>query len=243
MNEFFSATPNEPLFSLFSLMHIIPLIILVGLVALLITFKEQIKKHPKEHLFRYGLALTLLICDLSIYVWRIGTGTFSVSYALPLHLCTITAYSLMFVLITKNKTVFGFIFYAGLAGAIMAILYPDFGRFNYTQYRYYEFMIIHTTLILGLLYMVFIHDFVPRFHSLVKSYIVVHIYAIVIIIPFNYLFDGTYMMLVNNNAAILEVLGPWPMTAIVLEFLLLILFGLAYLTTYLLVLRNEPKHD
>jgi hypothetical integral membrane protein (TIGR02206 family) len=239
MNGFFSAEPNLPRFTLFSLQHIIPLVILITLVALLFLYKDKIKAYKNEKYIRYTIAAILLISDLSIYVWRISTNTFNVSSSMPLHLCTITAYVLMYVLVSKNQRIFNILFYAGFAGAIMALVNPEFGGFNYTQYRYYEFMIIHSALVIGLLYMVVITGFIPKFDALVKSYVAVHLYALIIVIPVNYLVDGTYMMLVNSTVDILNILGPWPMSAIVLEVLLLVLFGLSYGLTYLLVLRKE----
>jgi len=236
---FFSAIPNDPKFTLFSLQHIIPLLILFILIALLFIFKEQIRNFKHEKFIRYGLALILLLSDLSIYVWRITTDTFDVSKSLPLHLCTITAYVLMYILVTKNKKAFNILFYAGLAGAIMALGNPEFGGFNFTQYRYYEFMIIHSTLVIGLLYMVVIVRYIPTLDSLWKSYVAVHLYALIIVIPINYLVDGSYMMLVNSTVDILNILGPWPMSAVVLEFLLLVLFALSYGLTYILILRKE----
>lgn len=239
MLTFFSSIPNEPKFNIMSLSHIIPLVILIALIILLVNNRESIRKYKNEKYIRYGLAATLIISDLSIYIWRFSTDTFTIKSSLPFHLCTITAYLLAYILVTKNEKLFKYVFYAGLAGAIMALGYPDFGRFNFTQYRYYEYFIIHLALVVGLLYMVLVHRFIPRKDSLVKSIIAVHIYAIVFIIPFNYLTGGTYMMLVNTPQGVQNLVGAWPGNIFILEFLMLLLLGIAYLSTYLLVLRKE----
>lgn len=241
MLTFFSSVPNEPNFKMFSLSHIIPLLILGILIGLLVKYRDPIKEYKHERLVRYTLAFLLIGSDLSIYVWRFVTNSFTIINSLPLHLCTVTTYLLAVVLITMNKKLFEITFYAGLAGAIMALVYPIFDGFNYTQYRYYEYFLIHIVLVIGLLYMIFIHKWIPTFSDLKKSFVAVHIYAIVIVIPFNLITGGTYMMLVNNKAAILDILGGWPINLIMIEFLLVLLFALSYGIIYATVLRKQKR--
>jgi hypothetical integral membrane protein (TIGR02206 family) len=127
-----------------------------------------------------------------------------------------------------------------MAGALMALLTPDL-RFSFTQYRYYEFMIVHGLIMFSIMYMLFVYDFVPGFDSLKKSFFTVHLIGLVMI-PFNYTFNASYMLLVNKpSGTILDLFGEWPVYLIGIELLLIILFSINYSLIYFFILRPKTS--
>lgn len=239
LKHFFSTEAN-PKLQLFTLPHLIPIILIIISIILIARNKEFFRNWKYEKHFRYTLAISLFLCDMSILIWRLSTHTFSIKYSLPLHLCTFSIYASIFMLLKINKKVFDYIFYFAMAGALMALLSPDL-RFSYTQFRYYEFMIAHGLILVSIMYMLFVYDFIPRFDAVIKSFLVVQVLGI-LLIPFNTLTGGTYMMIVNKTPnAVLDKFGPWPYYVIGLEILLILLFLISYLIIYIFIFRNKEN--
>ncbi|QVK20476.1 TIGR02206 family membrane protein [Mycoplasmatota bacterium] len=235
--NFFSTEP-DPKMTLYSLEHIIPLLITIVLVILLYYKRNFFKSWKYEKHFRIFLVIFLIFCEITIVLWRGLTGTYNITHTLPLHLCSFSALAIEIVLITKSKKIMDFVYYISIGGAFIAMFYPDL-RFTHLQYRYWEFFIFHILIIFSTYYMVFVHDLVPSKNSILKSMLIVHIIAIPIIVV-NTLIDGSYMMLVNTSVPLLvDLFGEWPKYIIGLELLLIGLFSVNFIITYLFIYRNK----
>ena len=55
--------------------------------------------------------------------------------------------------IPRNKTLFEFLFYAGIIGAIQAFLTPQINYYDDSLYRYIEYHVTHAGIILLPIYM------------------------------------------------------------------------------------------
>jgi len=180
------------------------------------------------------------LSEISIALWRGITGTYNITHTLPLHLCSFSAIAIEIVMITKSQKIMDYIYYISIGGAFIAMVYPDL-RFSFTQFRYIEFFLFHIVIVVSIFYMVFVHQLLPSRVSLVKSFVVVHVLAVPIIL-FNSMVNGSYWMLVNTSVPLLEELfGYWPRYIVGLEILLVVLFSINYLITYFVVERNRKN--
>ncbi|ARK30422.1 Integral membrane protein (intg_mem_TP0381) [Halalkalibacter krulwichiae] len=190
--------------------------------------------HLRNHYFvrKYSHLLfivLLVISEISIVAWSIAVGQWDIRYNLPLQLCTISLYLCIFMLATKNFLLFEFVYFFGLGGAIQAILTPDL-FYTFPHFRFIHFFVAHIAIIFSILYMVWVMQFRVTFRSLIKSFALLNVLAILAFIV--NIYTGTnYMFLARKptNPSILDYLGPYPWYIISLEFLVFFIFLFLYL--------------
>ncbi len=245
LKDFFGRGPIGYEFNYFSLAHILPLMALILLIILLFIFRNKIKHSPYEYNIRITLAAFIIINEM-MFVWdQVYLGVASISNDMPLHLCGIGMYVTAFMLLLNSKKIFEVFYFWILCGAVMGLItpaalvlndYPDFGPMNF---RYYQYFIGHSALIIFIFYMIFISKYIITFKSFIKSYIILNIYALFILF-INYLIDANYLYLRGaiDGASLLDILPKFPYNIIVLDVLAFIAFLIAYLPWYFI---NKKK--
>ena len=119
-------------FVLFSSLH--GLIVMVGLLFLVATYWYARKK-ATESTYRRDVRLfagTMAAVYFFLSVFKISQNEWSVQSNLPLHLCDISAWTLVYALYFKNKTAFELGYFWGMSGALLA-----FGLPTVTQIDWY----------------------------------------------------------------------------------------------------------
>src|SRR5690625_7502091 len=86
-------------------------------------FRFQLKPYRKQ--IRLFIGTLLILSRLSLNIWYVLTGTWSVQHALPIELCSIASLAVGIMLLTKNRFLFETFYFIGIAGAIQAIITPD----------------------------------------------------------------------------------------------------------------------
>ena len=84
--------------------------------------------------------------------WRLG---------LPLHLCDFSSASIILYFLTKRREFFVFAYFAGIAGAGMAILTPDV-LYSFPHIDYLRHMIGHSMILLGVTYAMIVENQRPQ---------------------------------------------------------------------------------
>jgi hypothetical integral membrane protein (TIGR02206 family) len=149
---------------------------------------------------------------------------------LPLYLCSVFVWVGAYMLLTKNYTIYEFIYLLGIPAALQAFLTPDAGRFGFPHYRFFQVMLSHGLIITSALYMTFVCRFRPTWKSVVKVLVVSNIYAVIVFF-FNFLIGSNYLFLAHklDTASLLDVLPPWPQYLIFVEILGIVFILLLYL--------------
>lgn len=138
--------PDGVGFSTFSVGHLIWLFcIIAGIVAAAFVYKGLGDKGRKIMRLTVGAAIILLEIIKDIY--HIILGEFSYGY-LPFHLCGINILLIAFDMIKPTKIVRNFLYYFAIAGAALALIFP-----NWTQLPFWNFSSIHSFSIHALLIM------------------------------------------------------------------------------------------
>ncbi|KPU45456.1 integral membrane protein [Oxobacter pfennigii] len=216
-------------FILFSPAHISAMIAIALICLIFYLLRDKIKRGSKRDALRIAIAVILLLQEASFQIWTVSIDAWSVKWTLPLELCSISAILCAVMLLTKSYKIYEIVYFTGIGGAIQAIFTPEIGMYTYPHFRYFQFFTAHGAIILACLFMTFVENYKPAAKSIIKTFIYLNIYAIIIGI-FNKLTGSNYMFLCAKPEAssIMDYLGPWPFYIISLEAVAFIIFVLLY---------------
>lgn len=223
----FSPDPLGAPFRLFGPSHLVALGVLVGLNVVLWSLR-----HASDRIRRavsWTMALTLWANEIGFHVWRIAVGTWNVQEMVPLHVCSVLAWTVPIALITRNRRLYEFVYFLGLGAASQGVLTPDLGPYDFPHYRYFETFISHGLEFTAALWLTWT-GLRPTWRSVWRVFGWLNAYMVVVF--FANLALGSNYMFVNRKpatASILDVLPPWPWYVLVLEGIGLVLFTLSYL--------------
>lgn len=233
---YFFGIGTEVEFSNFTLAHILPILLMVGVILLIWKFREEIRESKHEKTFRYVLAFTMIISEMS-YFWRLvgvpALGANPVDH-LPITVCGWSVVFCSYMLVGKSQTLFDISYFWLFSGTVFALLTPTVITYTGpTRFRFYQFWLEHTTGYIAIFYMIFIHKLRPTLKSMVKSYCALAVLAViayfsnVLIGPgANYL----YMAKPESTPSILDFLPPnFALRIFVMGAIITLMFFLAYL--------------
>jgi len=90
-------------FRLFSLPHIIALLVVAALNVIMVLALKRVNSEKVNKYFCYILSFILLAQELSLNIWYICVGKWSVGHHLPLHLCGLAVVLSPIMLIGKKS--------------------------------------------------------------------------------------------------------------------------------------------
>ncbi len=220
---------DSPDFVAFTPQHFAALGGCVLIVGLLYLLRRPLQQGSRPRYMRWFLASMLILCEVSLNVWYVSEGIFQAKDTLPFELCSVTLYVAVIMLLTGNRRLFPFVYFAGIGGALQAILTPVLG-YGFPHYRYLEFFIGHLLIILSALYMVWVEGLRPTLGSLFAAFGWLNVLLVPVWIV-NRLTGGNYMFISRkpDTASLLDILGPYPWYLLSLEGVALLLFALLYL--------------
>jgi hypothetical integral membrane protein (TIGR02206 family) len=129
---------------------------------------------------------------------------------LPLQLCDVTLWMTAFACLTLARRLVEFAYFAGLAGAAMALLTPDLWA-PWPKYPAIYFFVAHGGIVIGIAVLVVGRVSPLRQGAVWRAFGMLIGYA-VLVGAFNALTHANYMYLCRKprNASLLDMLGPWP---------------------------------
>ena len=176
-------------FELFGKAHLIWLAIAVICIVLVYALNRRLDERARLRL-SWALALLTLLTHLAESGYRIHEGSYNI-YTLPLHICALTSYLVFFHRIRPRCASGEVLFCPGIAGALAALLAPD-----WTYYAPFSFMsaigfIAHIAIILYILQAIWSRLITP---SIKRAFIPVQFLAVyaLIMIPFDRHFNVNY---------------------------------------------------
>lgn len=133
-------------FSTFGVGHLIWLVGIIAAVVLAALVYKRLDEKGRK-IMRYAVGGIIVFLEVSKNIYHIVMGEFSYGY-LPFHLCGINILLIAFDMIKPTKIVRNFLYYFSIAGASLALLFP-----NWTQLPFWNFSCLHSFSIHGLLMM------------------------------------------------------------------------------------------
>ena len=179
---------------LFGALHIGISLFFLALYAALIVFRFKLRRlgHFKE--IQRGMAAILFANMLIHYVGRIAIGEWHLSEDLPLHICFVANFFMMYILFTDNRHgLFSVIYYFTIIGPLPAAIFPDLSR-TWSGYLLYQFIISHHVMLLFSLYCVFVLEYKTTLKHAYLAFLFGNAYIAAISV-FNRVFDTNYIML------------------------------------------------
>jgi hypothetical integral membrane protein (TIGR02206 family) len=210
-------------FVLFGTAHLIGLGIVVLIGTLIIILGRRSTESGKRTL-RIILAGMLLIAETSWHLWNYVTGQWTIQEMLPFHLCSALVWLSIYMLLTRDKSIYEYAYLLGIAGALQALLTPDAGIYGYPHFRFFQTLISHGTIITAALYMTLVEGFRPTPTSQKRVIIGSNLYMLVIF-GLNFVIGSNYLYIARKpeTASLLDVLPAWPWYIPIIELL-----GLAF---------------
>lgn len=179
---------------LFGALHIGISVFFLLLYAALIVFRFRLRRfgHFKE--IRRGMAVILAANMLIHYAGRTAIGEWRLSEDIPLHICFVANFFMMYILYTDNRHgLFSVIYYFTLIGPLPAVIFPDLSR-TWSGYLFYQFIISHHVMLLFSLYCVFVLEYKTSLKHACLAFLLGNAYVTAISV-FNRAFDTNYIML------------------------------------------------
>lgn len=129
---------------------------------------------------------------------------------LPLQLCDVTLWASVLACLTLRRAAVEFAYFAGLAGAGMALLTPDLWS-PWPSYPAIYFFVAHGGIVVACAALVFGRIAPLHPGALRRAFAILLGYA-ALIGAFNAIFHANYMYLCRKpkNASLLNLFGPWP---------------------------------
>jgi hypothetical integral membrane protein (TIGR02206 family) len=167
-------------------------------------------------------------------VWDSGSS-------LPLELCGITLLLSVIMLLTRSRSLYSFLYFAGIGGAFIALLTPNL-VYPYPHFRFLLFFIAHGAIILASLYMTWIEGYRPTWKSLFFAMLCLNIIAACVKAA-NHMLGSNYMFLAHKPGtySVLEYFGPYPYYLLVEELFAFVVFLLMYLVFFWLPQRYRSR--
>ncbi|TXK84837.1 TIGR02206 family membrane protein [Paenibacillus sp. N3.4] len=209
-NDFFKA--NYPFdFIMFSTSHVVCIIILFIAAFAMYMFRDKIYANKRlKRSIRYTLIICLILPEACLDIWYIGEKTWDIRTTLPLELCSITLILSIIMLYTRSYLLYQILFFAGISGALQAIMTPNLS-YPFPHFRFFHFFIVHMAIILAPLYMTWVEKYKPTWKSIGLAMIFLNI-LLVFVGMIDFIVHANYMFLMNkpNTASLLDFLGPYP---------------------------------
>ena len=194
--------------ALFGPLHLslIAAIIVVAVVFARLCRTRRVPLRPVRLAFGTALAANEAVW----YAFRYSREGFRFPEGLPLQLCDVTLWVIVLACLTARERAIEFGYFAGLAGAGMAVLTPDLWE-PFPSYPAIYFFVAHGLMVAGIAVLVWGRTVPLRPGAMHRAFAMLVGYA-AFAGSFNAIFGTNYMYLCRKpgGASLLDVFGPWP---------------------------------
>ncbi|WHY79458.1 TIGR02206 family membrane protein [Neobacillus sp. WH10] len=228
MAEWFGRSYKNYDFQMFSISHFVVISIFILVSILIFLFRDKLKAEEWRYA-EIGVAISLILMETTYHLWMLLNGSWHVSHAIPLELCSISLILTVILLLTRKKLIYEILLFTSLLGASQALLTPLL-HYDFPHFRFFHFFYTHLMIIWVPLYFTWAKGYRPSIWSVLKLFIFLNVLMPVIIV-INKLVDGNYMFLSHKprSASLLDFLGPYPWYILSLEGLLISLSLIVWL--------------
>ncbi|MDG2264187.1 MAG: TIGR02206 family membrane protein [Flavobacteriales bacterium] len=171
--------------------------------------------------FARGLSVAFILTYIISNTIAIYNGWWNLQDNLPLHLCRISFFISMVVLLTRKQWMYEWVLFLAIPSGIHSMLTPEMTK-GISTWFYFDYYFVHAGLILVPLYLTIVMGMKSRADAWWKTILRLQI-PVAIILPLNFLLESNYIYLrhkplVDNPFLI----GEWPMYIVFLELIMLV---------------------
>ncbi len=207
--------------------RIFPLVILIGIIYLIYRYKGKLVTWDNEKYLRYLIGTLMMIGEFAFIIWNYThslSGDVRFITTLPLQLCSYAIWGMAFVMFTKNKTVYTYIYMFGVV-SVLALFFPNLNH-GLNSFRYYQLYFSHSLLMITLIYMYKVHGFYPNKKELINSFVFLQI-LIVFSLILNVILTTDFLFIGAGNKPI-DFAWDWPWHMIQYEAFMIIIYFIFY---------------
>jgi hypothetical integral membrane protein (TIGR02206 family) len=228
MAEFFARDYSGGAFEFLGTAHLTAIAILILLNLYLFRYRNA--DDSRKRTVRWTLALILWGNEIAWHYWNYSVGNWTIQTMLPLHLCSLLVWTGALMLVTKNYSIYEFMYLAGIGGAIQALATPDLGIYGFPHFRFFQTFISHGLVITSAIFMTVVERYRPTWKSLLRVAIWLNIYMV--IVYFINIAIGSNYLMINakpSTPSLLDLLPEWPIYILYMEVIGVFSFILLYL--------------
>ncbi|MBP3896858.1 MAG: TIGR02206 family membrane protein [Mogibacterium sp.] len=243
-NDGFFGFGSPGSFKPYSLMHLAPIALCIAAILFVYYKRDGIRNWKNEATFRYVLSFSMFLMEYGFFVWLLYVGDSSGDYLmmakLPLHLCDIGLISCMYMIISKNESLFGFNYYVTLFGATLACIIPQtvLNDVDPSYFRYYQYFGEHLIPVFCTAYMMIVHNMRPRYRDIWISIVLLCI-MVIPAISLNNAFPGADYLFLKLDISIFPVNQYY--RALIYAGLLVVIFHLMLMMQRLIAKINMKE--
>ncbi len=215
---------------LFSLHHFFWL----GLTVLSVIGCISMRRFSLESRWHRCLRITffalLIINESSWFCYRHVVEQIPLVRNLPLHLCDLSVFIMLFVLVTGSKLFADLSYYMGVVGALLAVSFPSIDETGairtIAEIRYF---LTHIVLVGGGFYFTFGQRYYPKIGALIRNFLFILLYAL-LVTPLNLSLETNYFFTISapNQLGWAHQYSHWVFLTVV-SLIFLFIFSLMHL--------------
>ena len=194
---FFISKDNIPEgvgFSTFDMTHLLWLLgAFISIAAAVMLYRRLCDN--KRKVMRTVVGILVVLCEIVKDIAVAAIGEFDAGY-LPFHLCGISILLIGFDLIKQTKTVRNFLYYIGIPGAMLALLFPNWTALPCVNFFHIHSFIVHLLLVMYPVILVTSGEVKPNIRTMPKCVLLLIGLAIPAYI-LNLIFDTNFMFLMS----------------------------------------------
>ena len=186
--------PQSVGFSTFDMTHLLWLLgVILSIVAASIVYRKLTAE--KRKVMRIAVGIAVVMCEIIKDIVVAAVGDFGVGY-LPFHLCGINILLIGFDMIKQTKTVRNFLYYIGIPGAMLALIFPNWTVLPCMNFFNIHSFVIHQLLVMYPMLLVTSGEVKPDIKTMPKCLLLLVGLAIPVYI-LNLIFDTNFMFLMS----------------------------------------------
>lgn len=194
MYNFFAGI-GKTSFYMFNELHIFLIVSLLILAVIMFMARFKLREFKYKENIRYIMATVLLLNMVVYYLGLFITKTFSPIDELPLHLCYVTNFFMIYVLFKGDKKLYKIVYFFTFIGPLPAIIWSDL-TYTYDVYEFWQFIICHHVMLLTSLYLLFVLNYRVESKYMLRAFLIGISYIAVVNIG-NNIFGTNYVMLTS----------------------------------------------
>ena len=210
--------------------HIVAMSLTLALPIVLTIAIKQLNSAKATRIICNAFAGVLVFNEVLHWTYRLATiGMHEfVRTHLPLHVCGITIFAAIAVLVFRWQMAYEITYFWGIAGATNAVVTPQLDV-GYPQYRFFQYFIMHGGIVAAALFATWGLGMRPTKRSVLRVFVLLNLMAIVAT-GINLMLGTNYMFLSQPPVTKSPFFfAPWPWYLLILEGMALILFFLLFI--------------
>ncbi len=228
MYNFFANVGNIK-FEMFGPVHISLIALLLIGIFLIYCYREKLRSLKYKENIRYILGTILLLNMIVYYVGMFATNTFNIYEDLPLHLCFVTNFFMIYILFKGDRKLYKIIYFFTFIGPLPAVVWTDL-KYAFDTCEFWQFIICHHFMILTSIYLLVVLRYKVEAKKMIPAFLIGITYVSIITYG-NSIFHTNYIMSTSLPDTILKI---YPFLRYIPPLIPLYFVGvLAFLASYL----------